>query len=144
MITALFVAAYIIGSDLCLPAARHALRTGEARILINAASLTALGEWALIAGGATLLLIAQDQWHLFTGALAGRIAALGAAGLLAGAALHQLTGRTQKNRAAVLSRSLDLALPAQGARRERYERSRHLLESAARSELERLVGRLRR
>lgn len=142
MITALLVAAYIVGSELCVPAARHALRTGEPQVWLSAASLVALGEWALIASAGTFLLIAQDLWQLFTGALAGRIAGLGAAVLVAGAALHELAGRMQKNRAAVMSRSLDLVLPAQGVLRERYERNRQLLESGSRSEQQRMLRRL--
>lgn len=142
MITTLLVAAYIIGSELCIPAARHALRTGEAQVWINAASLVALGEWALIASGATFLLIAQDLWQLFTGTLAGRIAGFGAAGLVAGAAIRELAGRMRKNRAVVMSHTLDLVLPAQGARRELYERTRQRLESGSRIEQLRIVRQL--
>lgn len=144
VITALLVVAYILGSELCLPAARRALKTGEDGVWITATSLVTLGEWAMITACATLLLIVQDTWHLFTATLPGRMLGLGGAALVVTAALLELTGRTRKNRATVLSRSLDLVLPSHGVQRELYRNLQHQLESGTRLEQERIVRHLLR
>lgn len=140
--TTLLAAAYITGSELCLPAARHALHARQPGFLSFASRLVSLGEWALIGACATLLVIAQDLWHLFTGTLAGESAGIAAVCLLAGAAVRELSGRMWKNRGIVMSRSLDLVLPAHGKRRETYESMHHLLETGSRAERDSALHRL--
>ncbi|MGD2136747.1 MAG: hypothetical protein PVF08_00715 [Gammaproteobacteria bacterium] len=134
VVTALLAIAYITGSELCVPAARYALRSRELRLLLFASRLVSLGERAWICAGATLLLIVQDQWHCFTATPAGKAAGVAATGVLAAATVRELSGRFHTRRGIVMSRSLDLVLPASGRRRAEYERSHHLLESGSRAE----------
>ena len=140
--TTLLAAAYIAGSELCLPAARHALHARQPGFLAFASRLVSLGEWALIGAGATLLVIAHDVWHLFTGTLAGESAGVAAVCLLAGAVARELSGRMWKNRGMVMSQSLDLVLPAHGRRREIYESTHQLLETGSRAERDSALHRL--
>lgn len=127
--TALLVVGYIAGSELCLPTARHALRTGAADPWRFACRLVAAGEWALIALGASFLLIAEHSWQLFDHGTTGRFLGLAAAALLTGAAVREMSGRWRGRCARIMSTSLDLVLPAYGAQRERYTQLRRDLET---------------
>jgi hypothetical protein len=139
---ALLVIAYIAGSELCLPAARHAVRTGNLDVWMTACVLVALGEWAVIAIGASFLLLAEHLWQLFTGAWIFRLAGLFTAGTLAGGVVWELAGRTRRNIARVMSSSLDLVLPPDGAQRELYTRQRERLEAGLRDDQERVLREL--
>jgi hypothetical protein len=132
--TALLVVAYIVGSELCLPSARHAVHTGRLRLWKITCLLVALDEWAMIVIGLSTLLLAEHIWHLFTGALPDRLAGLMAAGILAGATVWQLVWRTQRNYVRTMSSSLDLVLPANGAQRKIYANRRRQLESGSPAE----------
>lgn len=93
-------------------------------VWIIACFLVALGEWAIIVIGASFLLLAVHLWQLFTGAWIFRLAGLFAAGILAGGVVWELAGRARRNIARVMSNSLDLVLPPNGAQRELYTRQR--------------------
>jgi len=134
---AVLVIAYIAGSELCLPAARHAVRTGSTDVWMTACFLVALGEWAIIVIGAGFLLLAEHLWRLFTGEWIFRSVGLFAASILAGGAVWELSGRTRRNIARVMSSSLDRVLPASGAQRERGR-----LETGSRTEQERVLCQL--
>jgi hypothetical protein len=140
--TALLVVAYIVGSELCLPSARSALRTGNAQLWRTACRLVALGEWAMIVIGLSFLLLAEHLWHWSDGAWPGRLAGLLVAAILAGVVVWELAGRTRKNIAGVMSRSLDLVLPRSGAQRALYTRERRRLESGSRAEREQVLRHL--
>jgi hypothetical protein len=137
--TALLVVAYIAGSELCLPSARHALRTGRLQLWKFTCLLVALGEWAMIVIGLTSLLLAEHIWHLLGGAWPGRLVALLVAGILAGAAVWQFAWRTQRNHVRAMSSSLDLVLPANGAQRVIFASRRRLLESGSPAEQEHVL-----
>jgi hypothetical protein len=134
--TALLVIAYVAGSELCLPGARLALRTGNMRFWKSTCLLVALGEWAMIVIGLGFLLIAEHLWHVFNGGWPERLAGLLAAGMLLGATVWELAVRTQSNIARTMSRSLDMVLPANGVQREIYASEHRLLESGSRAERE--------
>ena len=140
--TALLVVAYIVGSELCLPSARSALRTGRLRLWKTVCLLVTLDEWAMIVIGLSSLLLAEHIWHLFTGEWTGRLAGLLVAGILAGATVWQLAWRTQRNYVRAMSSSLDLVLPAIGARRVIYASRRQLLESGSPAEQGRVLRHL--
>ena len=140
--TALLVIAYIIGSEMCLPGARHAVRTGNLQLWKSACYLVALGEWAMIVIVLSFLLLAEHIWHLFTGASHVRLAGLLMAGILAGVVVWELVWRTQRNYARVLSSALDLVLPVNGVRREIYACRRRLLESGSPAEQEHVLQQL--
>jgi hypothetical protein len=142
--TAALAIVYIIGSELCLPAARGALRTGNARMWRAVCFFVSIGECALIAGAATALVLAENTWQLFTGGLPGTLVGFIAAGILVISAIRELSGRIQKKQSAVMSHSLDLVLPAHGSQRKLYARSRHELESSGRTERNRIVRELLR
>jgi hypothetical protein len=74
--TARFVVACVVGSELCLPSARSALRTGNPELWRTACRLVALGEWAMIIIGLSFLLLAEHLWHRSDGAWPGRRAGL--------------------------------------------------------------------
>jgi hypothetical protein len=137
--TALLVIAYIVGSEMCLPSARYALRTGNLQLWKSACYLVALGEWAMIGIVLSFLLLAEHTWHLFTGASHVRLAGLLMAGILAGVAVWELFWRTQRNYARVLSSALDLVLPANGVQREIYASRRRLLETGSPAEQEHVL-----
>jgi hypothetical protein len=139
VVTTLLVIAYIAGSELCLPAARIALHTGNMQLWKLACNLVALKEWSLIALGVCFLLLAEQSWRLFTGTLIGRIIGLVTAGLVIGMVLWELSGRMQKKHAAIMIRSLDLVLPANGRQREIYERRHQILKSGTRAEQEQVL-----
>jgi hypothetical protein len=139
VVTALLVIAYIAGSELCLPAARSALHTGNMQLWKLACNLVALKEWALIALGVCFLLLTEQSWQLFTGTLTGRIIGLVAAGLVIGMAIWELSGGMQKKHAAIMSRSLDLVLPENGRQREIYEHRQQILKSGTRAEQEQVL-----
>jgi hypothetical protein len=138
----LLVIAYIVGSELCLPSARSALRTGNTELWKTACHLVALGEWAMIVIGLSFLLLADHLWHWSDGAWPGRLVGLLAAGVLAGAIVWELAGRTRRRYAGVMSNSLDLVLPATGAQREVYARERRLIERGSRAEQEQVLQHL--
>jgi MFS family permease len=137
--SAVLVITYIVGSELCLPAARHAVRTGNMDVWMSACFLVALGEWAIIAIGASFLLLAEHSWRLFAGAWIFRLVSLFAVGILACGVIWELAGRTRRNIARVLSRSLDLVLPPTGAQRELYTRERERLETGLRPDQEQVL-----
>jgi hypothetical protein len=132
--TALLVVAYIVGSELCLPSARNALRTGRLRLWKVACLLVALGEWAMIVIGLTSLLLAEHIWQLDTGTWPGRFLGLMAIGILAGATVWQFAWRTQRNYVRAMSISLDLVLPENGVQRKIYANRRRQLESGSAAE----------
>jgi len=140
--SAVLVIAYIVGSELCLPAARHAVRTGNMDMWKSACFLVALGEWAIIVIGAGFLLLAEHLWRLFTGEWIFRSVGLFAACILAGGAVWELSGRTRRNIARVMSSSLDRVLPASGAQRELYARERGRLETGTPTEQARVLRQL--
>jgi hypothetical protein len=140
--TALLVIAYIVGSEMCLPGARYALRTGNLQLWKSACFLVALGEWAMIVIVMSFLLLAEHIWHLFNGAWHIRLAGLLVAGILAGMTVWELVWRTQRNYARVMSDALDLVLPANGVQREIYASRRHLLESGSPAEQAHVLQRL--
>ena len=142
IITALLVIAYIVGSEMCLPGARYALRTGNLQLWKTACFLVALGEWAMIVIVLSFLLLAEHIWHLFTAASHVRLAGLLVAGVLAGVTLWELVWRTQRNYARVMSDALDLVLPANGVQREIYLNRRRLLESRSPPEQEHMLHQL--
>ena len=139
---ALLVIAYIAGSELCLPAARHAVRTGNMDVWMTACVMVALGEWAIIVIATGFLLLAEHLWRLFTGAWIFRSVGLFAACILAWAVVWELSGRTRRNIARMISSSLDRILPANGAQRELYVRERRRLETGSRTERERVLRQL--
>jgi len=130
-VSALLVLGYIIGTEMCLPTARHALRSGEMELWRLACGLVVAGEWSVIALCASLLLIAQQTWHLFTVMQTGKLPDLVVAGLMTGVVLWEITGRTQKRYARIMSTSLNLILPAGGRQRELYERLQQQLETGS-------------
>jgi hypothetical protein len=130
-VSALLVLGYIIGTEMCLPTARHALRSGEMELWRLACGLVVAGEWSVIALCASLLLIAQQTWQLFTVMQTGKLPGLVVAGLMTGVVLWEITGRTQKRYARIMSTSLDLILPAGGRQRELYERLQQQLETGS-------------
>jgi len=142
IVTALLVIAYIVGSEMCLPSARYALRTGNLQLWKTACFLVALGEWAMIVIVLSFLLLAEHLWHLFSGASHVRLAGLLVAGILAGVTLWELVWRTQRNHASVMSDALDLVLPANGVQREIYLSQRRLLESGSPAEQEQVLQHL--
>ena len=117
IVTALFVIAYIVGSEMCLPSARYALRTGNLQLWKTACFLVAMGEWAMIVIVLSFLILAEHLWHLFTGGSHVRLAGLLLAGILAGVTIWELAWRTQRNYSRVMSSALDLVLPANGVQR---------------------------
>lgn len=140
--TALLVIAYIVGSEMCLPSARFALRTGNLQLWKSACFLVALGEWAMIVIVLSFLLLAEHIWHLFTGAWHVKLAGLLVAGILAGVTVWELVWRTQRNYSRVLSSALDLVLPTNGVQREIYASRRRLLESGSPVEQEHVLQHL--
>jgi hypothetical protein len=142
IVTALLVVGYIVGSEMCLPGARHALRTGNLQLWKTACFLVTLGEWAMIFIVLSFLLLAEHLWHLFTGAWHIRLAGLLLAGILAGVTVWELVWRTRRNYARVMSSALDLVLPAHGVQRDIYLSRRCLLESGSAAEQEHVLQHL--
>jgi uncharacterized protein YacL len=142
IVTALLVVGYIVGSEMCLPGARHALRTGNLQLWKTACFLVTLGEWAMIFIVLSFLLLAEHIWHLFTGAWHIRLAGLLLAGILAGVTVWELVWRTRRNYARVMSSALDLVLPAHGVQRDIYLSRRWLLESGSAAEQEHVLQHL--
>jgi len=139
---AVLVIAYIVGSEICLPGARIALRTGSLQLWKTACHLVALGEWAMIAIGLSSLLLADHIWHLFTGPWPVKLAGLLVAGILAGVSLLELVWRMQRNYARIMSSSLDLVLPATGVQRRLYASLYLQLESGSLAEQEQVLRHL--
>jgi hypothetical protein len=139
VVSALLVLGYIIGTEMCLPTARHALRSGEMALWRLACGLVVAGEWSIIALCTSLLLIAEQTWHLFTVMQTGKLPGLVAAGLVTGVVFWEITGRTQKRYAGILSTSLNLILPASGRQRELYERLQQQLETGSVAEQHQIV-----
>jgi len=133
-VSALLVLGYIVGSEMCLPAARAALRSGDTELWQLACRLVAAGEWAAIAVCASSLLLAEQAWQLFTVTQTGRFLGLVAAALITGVVLREIAGRTQKRYARIMSTSLNLVLPASGRQRELYERLQQHLETGSATE----------
>jgi uncharacterized protein YacL len=142
IVTALLVVGYIVGSEMCLPGARHALRTENLQLWKTACFLVTLGEWAMIFIVLSFLLLAEHLWHLFTGAWHIRLAGLLLAGILAGVTVWELVWRTRRNYARVMSSALDLVLPAHGVQRDIYLSRRWLLESGSAAEQEHVLQHL--
>jgi hypothetical protein len=139
VIVAVLVLAYILGTELCLPSARHALRTGEGGPWTLACRLVTAGEWSVLAVFASLLLIAEQLWQVFTATQAGRLLGVSAAGLLVAVVCWELAGRSRRHHARVMSTSLNLVLPATGARRDLYQRLHPRLETGSRAEQQRVL-----
>lgn len=131
VVTALLVIGYVVGTEMCLPAARHALRTGDMEYWRFACRLVAAGEWAIIAVCASCMMLAEQAWHLFTAMQTGRLLGLAAAGLITGLVLWEIAGRARKHYTRIMSSSLELVLPASGWQRERFERLRKQLETGS-------------
>ena len=142
IVTALLVVGYIVGSEMCLPGARHALRTENLQLWKTACFLVTLGEWAMIFIVLSFLLLAEHIWHVFAGAWHIRLAGLLLAGILAGVTFWELVWRTRRNYARVMSSALDLVLPAHGLQREIYLSRRRLLESGSPAEQEHVLQHL--
>jgi len=136
---AVLVVAYIAGSEICLPGARFALRTGSLQLWKTACYLVTLGEWAMIAIGLGFLLLADNLWHLFAGSWTVRLTGLLVAVILAGMALMELAWRMRRNYARIISSSLDLVLPVTGAQRMLYDKLQRKLESGSVAEQERVL-----
>jgi hypothetical protein len=130
-VSALLVIGYIVGTELCLPSARHALRTGDMALWRFACRLVTAGEWAIITLCASLLLLAEQEWQLLTARPATEALGVSAAVLLAAVALREITGRTRKRYNSIMSISLGLVLPARGRQRELYEQLQGRLETGS-------------
>ncbi len=139
--SAVLVIAYIVGNELCLPAACHAVRTGNMDMWTSDCFLVALGEWAIIVIGASFLLLAEHSWRIFAGAWIFRLPGLFAVSILAGGVIWEFAGRTRRNTARVMSRSLDLVLPPKGVQRDLYTRERERLETGLRPDQEQVLRR---
>lgn len=139
VVSALLVLGYIVGTELCLPAARHALRSGDMEIWRFACRLVAGGEWAIITVCASFLAQVEDAWHLFTDMQAGKLAGLAAAGLIAGVVFWEIAGHSRRHFTRIMSTSLGLVLPASGRQRELYERLQHQLETGSVTEQNRVL-----
>ena len=142
IIAALLVVAFIMGSEICLPTARIALRTGNLQLWKTACHLVALGEWAMIAIGLSFLLLTDHLWHLFAGPWPVKLTGLLAAAVLAGVTLLELAWRMRRNYARIMSSSLDLVLPASGVQRLLYNKYHRQLESGSRAEQEQVLREL--
>jgi hypothetical protein len=138
-VSVLLVLGYIVGTELCLPCARHAVRTGDTESWQIACKLVTAGQWAILVLGASLLLLAEYNWHLFSTTPAGRLLGITAAGSVAAAVLREIAGYTRRRYARIMSTSLDLVLPARGPRRECYERLQQRLEHASPAEQRELL-----
>jgi len=138
-VSTLLVLGYIVGTELCLPTARHALHTGDMEAWWLACRLVAAGEWAIIVLCASFLLLVEYAWHLFTAITAGKILGLAAAGLVTAAVLWEVAGHSRKHHARIMSTSLDLVLPPHGIQRERYTRLQQRLETGSRAEQRRIL-----
>jgi len=138
-VAALLVLGYILGTELCLPTARHALRTGDMEAWKLACRLVAAGEWAVIVVCASLLLTVEQSWHLFTAMETGKVLGLAAAGLFAAVVCWELAGRSRRHYARIMSTALDLVLPGNGARRDLYERLHLQLETGSRAAQQRVL-----
>ena len=130
-VTALLLLGYIVGTEMCLPAARRALHTGDMELWRLACRLVAAGEWTIIAVCASFLVLAEQAWYLFTVTQAAQLPGMAAAGLITGLVLWEIAGRFQKRYARIMSVSLDLVLPATGRQRELYERLQQKLETGS-------------
>jgi hypothetical protein len=139
---ALLVVAFIIGSEICLPSARIALRTGSLQLWKTACHLVALGEWAMIAIGLSFLLLTDHIWHLFNGPWPVKLTGLLVAALLAGVTLLELTWRTRRNYARIMSSSINLVLPASGVQRLLYKKLHRQLETGSLAEQEQVLRHL--
>ena len=139
VVTALLVIAYIAGSELCLPAARSAVLTGNTHLWKLACRLVAMKEWALIALVMCFLLLSEHTWRLFTANLPSKVAGITATGLLVGMTIWELSGRTQKKYAEIMSHSLGLVLPAKGWQRELYDRGKQTLICGTRADQDDLL-----
>jgi hypothetical protein len=129
IITALCVVAYIVGSELCLPAARKAIATGRLEPWLFACRLVTMGQWSVITVAAALMLLIQHTLHAFSDTFPGRVAGMAIATVLTGAAIWEGVDRAQRRYARVLSESLDMVLPASGRQREVYDHNRERIES---------------
>jgi hypothetical protein len=130
-VSALLVLGYIVGSEMCLPAARRALLTGDMELWRLACMLVAAGEWAILAVCASFLVLVEQVWHLSTVMQAGRLPGMAAAGLITGVVLWEIAGRFRKRYTRIMSTSLDLVLPATGRQGELYERLLDKLETGS-------------
>lgn len=138
-VSTLLVLGYIVGTELCLPSARHALRTGDMALWRLACRLVAAGEWAIIAVCGSFLLLAEHQWQLVTARPASVVLGLSAAVLLTALLLWEVTGRTQKRYNTTMRISLGLVLPTHGKQRELYERLQSRFETGSTTEQQQLL-----
>jgi hypothetical protein len=138
-VSALLAIGYIVGTELCLPSARYALRTGDMALWRLACRLVTAGEWAIITVCASSLLLAEHVWHLFTARPASEVLGLSAAVLLIAIVLREIAGRTRKRYNSVMSLSLNLVLPTHGKQREFYEQMQSRFETGSTTEQQQLL-----
>ena len=131
VVSALLVLGYIVGTEMCLPTARRALRTGNMELWRHSCMLVAAGEWAILAICASFLVLAEQIWHLFTVLQTGRLPGMAAAGLITGVVIWEIAGRFRKRYSRIMSTSLGLALPATGRQRELYQHLQQKLETGS-------------
>jgi hypothetical protein len=138
-VSALLVIGYIVGTELCLPSARHALRTGDMALWRLACRLVTAGEWAIITVWASFLLIAEQEWQLLTARPASEALGLSAVILLTALVLREITGHTRKRYNTLLRLSLGLVLPTRGRQRELYEQLQGRFESGTATEQQQVL-----
>lgn len=138
-VSALLVIGYIVGTELCLPSARHALRTGDMALWRLACRLVTAGEWAIMTVCASFLILAEHEWQLLTAGPANRILGLAAVVLLSAAVLWEMTGRTRKRYNNIMSISLGLVLPTRGKQRELYKQLKNRLETGSTREQQQVL-----
>ena len=138
-VSALLVLGYIVGTELCLPSARHALHTGDMALWRLACRLVTAGEWAIITICASFLLLAEHEWQLLTARPASETLGLYATVLLTALVLWELTGRTRKRTNTIMRISLGLVLPARGKQRELYEQLQNRFEFGSAAERQQML-----
>jgi hypothetical protein len=138
-VSALLVLGYIVGTELCLPSARHALHTGDMALWRLACRLVTAGEWAIITVCASFLLLAEHEWQLLTATPASEALGLSATVLLTALVLWEITGRTRKRTNTIMRISLGLVLPARGKQRELYEQLQSRFESGSATERQQVL-----
>ena len=90
----------------------------------------------------SFLLLAGHIWHLFTGPWPVKLTGLLVAALLAGVTLLELTWRTRRNYARIMSSSINLVLPASGVQRLLYKKLHRQLETGSLAEQEQVLRHL--
>ena len=137
--SALLVLGYIIGTELCLPSARHALCTGDMTLWRLACRLVTAGEWAIITVCASFLLLVEQEWQLLSTGPASEALGLSAAVLLMALVLREITGRSRKRYHTIMRISLGLVLPTCGKQRVLYEQLQSRFEAGSAIEQQQLL-----